>query len=88
MEIVKKTDEYTIIKKRSGRFGVKNAQGRWVNADDKVKILLGESLIKASVAAPKDEPQEAAAEEAPAQEAAAEEAPAQEEAPAEETPES
>lgn len=74
MEVVKKTKEFTVVKKRSGRYGVKNAQDKWVNGEEKVKILLAEGLIKAAL--PKVE------EEAPAEEAAAEET--TEEAPAEE----
>ncbi len=68
MEVVKSTKEFTVVKKRNGRYGVKNAAGKWVNADDKVKILLAEGLIK--VAEPKKE--EAPAEEAASEEAAAE----------------
>ena len=46
MEIVKRTSEYTIVKKRNGRYAVK-AKGRsWVNADEKVKILMEAGLIK------------------------------------------
>ncbi|HAZ12865.1 MAG: hypothetical protein A2X86_21885 [Bdellovibrionales bacterium GWA2_49_15] len=45
--VVKKTDAYTILKKRSGRFAVKAANGKWINAEEKVKILLGAGLIKA-----------------------------------------
>lgn len=63
MKVVKKTDEYTIVEKRNGRYGVKAASG-WVNAEEKVKILLAEGLIKLS------EPQEVPAEE-PAEEAEA-----------------
>jgi hypothetical protein len=70
MEVVKQTKEFTVVKKRSGRYGVKNAQNKWINGDEKVKILLGEGLIKAAAPAPKEE---APAEEAPAEEAAAEE---------------
>lgn len=80
MEVVKQTDEYTVIKKRSGRYGVKNAAGKWINGDEKVKILVAEGLIKAAV--PAEKPVE---EEAPAEEAAEAAAPA-EEAPAEEQP--
>ncbi|MBD65847.1 MAG: hypothetical protein CME62_11615 [Halobacteriovoraceae bacterium] len=65
MEVVKQTDDYKIMKKRSGRFGVKNKSGKWINADEKVKILLNEGLIKVTEAkAPAEEP---AAEEAPAE---------------------
>lgn len=71
MEVVKQTKEYSIIKKRSGRFGVKNTAGKWINGEDKVKVLLAEGLIKVAVAKKVDEP----AEEAPAE---AEAAPAEE----------
>ncbi len=53
MEVVKQTDEYTVIKKRSGRFGVKNSSGKWINGEDKVKILIAEGLIKAAMPAEK-----------------------------------
>lgn len=68
MEIVKETKEYKIIKKRSGRFAVQNLQKtgkRWINSDEKVKILLEAGLIKITL--PKEKPAE---EEAPAEEAA------------------
>ncbi len=78
MEVVKQTDEYTVIKKRSGRFGVKNAEGKWINGEEKVKILVAEGLIKAAVAAkpaedeaPAEEAQAAPADETPAEEATA-----------------
>lgn len=71
MEVVKQTDEYTVIKKRSGRFGVKNSSGKWINGEDKVKILIAEGLIKAAMPAEKPA-EEAASEEAPVVEEAAE----------------
>ena len=98
METVKKTDEYEIIKKRSGRYGVRDAKKNWIGGDEKVKILLAEKLIKAAPPkkAPEPEPEEAATAadegaesgdaEAPAEEASAD-APT-EEAAAEETKES
>jgi hypothetical protein len=83
MEIVKKTEEYEIIKKRSGRYGVRDAKRNWISGDEKVRILLAEQLIKAP--APKEKEPEPvseaqAAEASPdaAGEAAAEEAPAEE----------
>ena len=96
MKVIKKTKDYVIYQKSSGRYAVKDANKNWVNADEKVKILLAEKLIKAFVppapAVEEPEPEvaaapaeEAAVEEAPAEEAPAEEAPA-EEAPAEEAP--
>ena len=68
MEVVKQTKEYSVIKKKSGRFGVKNAKGKWINGEDKVKVLLAEGLIKVAVAKKVEEP---VAEEAPAAEAEA-----------------
>jgi hypothetical protein len=65
MKLIKQTKDYTIYQKRSGRYGVQNASKKWVNADEKVKILSKEKLIKLSAAAPK---KEEPAEEAPAQE--------------------
>lgn len=38
--------DYKIVKKRSGRFAVK-ANGKFINADKKVEILLKEGLVKA-----------------------------------------
>lgn len=63
MELTKKTADYSIFKKRNGRFGVKNAAGKWVNAADKAAILSKEGLIKLS-------PKKAAAPEAEAEESA------------------
>lgn len=78
METVKKTSEYTIVKKRNGRYGVRAAGRKWVNAEEKVKILLAEGLI--TVSEPKaEEPAEEPAEEAAAEEAAGEEESAAEE---------
>lgn len=95
MKVLKKTDDYTVYQKRSGRYAVIGADNNPINGDDKVKILVAEGLVKQAVAAPEPEVveeavvEEPAAEEAPApevaEEPAAEEAPA-EEAPAEEAP--
>lgn len=48
MEVAKKSKEYTVYKKRSGRFGVKDAAGKWVKGEPKVAILSKEGLIKLS----------------------------------------
>lgn len=75
MEVVKKTKEFTVVKKRSGRYGVKNAADKWINGEEKVKILLAEGLIKAAEPKVEEAPVEEeapAAEEAPAEEAATE----------------
>ncbi|MBT3584656.1 MAG: hypothetical protein HN509_07100 [Halobacteriovoraceae bacterium] len=67
MELVKETKDYKVFKKRSGRFGVQNLLGKWINGEDKTKILVGEKLIKAALSAKKEEP---AAEEAATEETA------------------
>ena len=84
MKILKKTPEYTVYEKRSKRYAVKDSDKKWINGDDKVKILLAEKLIEVKLPAPKvEEPEEVAAEaaEATETEVAAEEAPAEEEKP-------
>lgn len=55
MKQVKKTETYTIFQKRSGRYGVKNQAGKWVNAADKVEILAKEKLITLPKSQPKKE---------------------------------
>ena len=70
METVKKTKEHIILKKRSGRYGVRTSNGKWINGDDKLAILTAEGLVTAP--AKKAPPVEEPAAEAPA-EAAAEE---------------
>ncbi|TNF01159.1 MAG: hypothetical protein EP326_05030 [Deltaproteobacteria bacterium] len=72
MEVVKKTDAYVIVKKRSGRFGVKNSSGKWINGEEKVKILVEAGLVKAAVAKKEEPVAEETAEAAPAEEASAE----------------
>lgn len=84
MKILKKTPEYTVYEKRSKRYAVKGSDKKWINGDDKVKILLAEKLIEVKLPAPKvEEPEEVAAEvtEAAETEAPAEEAPAEEASP-------
>ena len=83
MELIKKTDNYTIYKKRSGRYAVQNKDKKYLTEKEKVEILLTEKLIKIS---PSKKPvEEAPVEEAPVEEAPAAEAPV-EEAPAAEAP--
>jgi hypothetical protein len=80
MEIVKETEDYQIVKKRSGRYGIRKSDRSWVTGEEKVKILLAEGLIKLTEPTKQPEPEEApedAGEEAA--EEAAEEAPADEE---------
>lgn len=70
MKVLKQTDDYTIYQKRSGRHAVKGADRKWINGEEKVKILLEAGLIKVSAPAAPAEPE-------PAEETAAEEAPAE-----------
>ena len=46
MKQAKKTAEYTIFKRRDGRYAVKGANSKWVNGDEKVSILQKEGLAK------------------------------------------
>lgn len=64
MSVVKKTSEYTISKRRDGRFAVVGSNKRPINGEEKVKILLAEDLVKvvATVVAPEPEEETAAAE--------------------------
>tara|TARA_Y100000780_G_scaffold232581_1_gene267331 strand:- start:26962 stop:27180 length:219 start_codon:yes stop_codon:yes gene_type:complete len=62
MEKVKATENYTIFKKKSGRYGVKGTNKKWINGDEKTKILSSEGLIK--VSKPAEKPAEEATEEA------------------------
>lgn len=69
METVKETKEYRVVKKRSGRFGVQTPRGKWINGEEKAKILVAEGLIKTGLKkeeAPAEAEAEAAAD-APAE---------------------
>ena len=70
MEIVKQTDEYTIFKKRSSRYAVQGKDKKWVNGEEKARILAAEELIKLSAPNP-----DTASSDAEAGEEAAEAAP-------------
>jgi hypothetical protein len=79
MEIVKETEEYQIVKKRSGRYGIRKTDRSWITGDEKVKILVAEGLIKLTEPTKEAEPEEAPAEGEEASEESAEEAPADDE---------
>lgn len=67
MQVVTRTDEYTIYKKRNQRYAVRNKDREWVRGDDKVAVLLAHNLIEAPTPkAPEqpEEPEAAAGEEA------------------------
>lgn len=46
MEQIKKTKEYVVYKKKSGRYAVENAKGVFLKAQEKIDVLLKEKLIK------------------------------------------
>jgi len=64
MKEVQTAGEYTIYQKKSGRYAVKGADKKYVNGDDKAKILLDAGLVEITLPKPAEEPVEAAAEEA------------------------
>ena len=79
MKVVKKTEMFTIYVKSSGRFAVKDANKNWINAEEKVKILVENGFIKAFVPPVKKESDvEQEINEAPAAEAPEEDAPEEE----------
>jgi hypothetical protein len=46
MQQIKKTAEYTVFQKKSGRYAVKAKNKQWLHAGDKTKVLLAEALIE------------------------------------------
>lgn len=61
MKLVKNTKEHSIYKKENGRHAVK-AQGKWINGEAKVAVL-----VKAGILKHPSKKKEAAAEEKPAE---------------------
>ena len=68
MELIKKTENYIIYKKKSGRYAVKNKEKKYLSNKEKVEILLEEKLIKLSPRKKPEETAPAAEETAPAAE--------------------
>ncbi len=59
MDLIKKTKDYAIFRKANGRYAVKDAKRRWINAEAKVEILRAEGLIGAPAArSTEDQPAE------------------------------
>lgn len=91
MKEVQTSGDYVIFEKRSGRYAVKGSDKKYVNGDEKAKVLADAGLV--TIPEPKAAPveEEAPAEEAASEDAAAEEASADEsadeEAPVEESKE-
>ena len=99
MKLIKKSADYKIFVRGDDRYAVQDSNGRSVNGEEKVRILVEEELIKVAVpstpaaadeaeAVAEEAAAEPAAEQAESEESAptAEEAPAEDEAPAEEAP--
>ena len=59
MKTIKKTAEYTILKRTDGRYAVQGNNKKFINGEDKVKILTEEGLL--TVPAPKPAEPDAAA---------------------------
>ena len=82
LSAVVKTDDYTVYRKRNGKYAVRGNDRNWINGDDKVAVLAKHELISVKLPEPEPEPEPEVVEEAAAEEAPAEAAPAAEEAPA------
>ncbi|MBK1644890.1 hypothetical protein CKO25_09555 [Thiocapsa imhoffii] len=66
MEQIKKTAEYRIFQKKSGRYAVRTKKKAWLHGEEKEQVLLNEQLItrprpKASEPTPATETEEVAA---------------------------
>ena len=91
MKLVRKTAEYKIFLRGDNRYAVQTDNGKPINGEEKVNILIAEELVKVTapreVAADREETVEdvavEAVEELAAEEGAPAEEPAEEEAPAE-----
>ncbi len=86
MKLIKRTAEYKVFMRGDERFAVQDSNGKPVNGEEKVRILVEEELIKLTVPAPKEEAPKAAV--AASDEAAEAIANGAEEAPAENAAES
>jgi hypothetical protein len=71
MKEIKSVGDNTIFEKKSGRYAVKDSNKKFINGDDKAKILADAGLI--TIPEPKAAPAEEVSEESEAAEEAAEE---------------
>ena len=55
MKLVKKTAEYKIFMRGDDRYAIQDANGKPVNGEEKVRILVEEDLIKVTLPSPKEE---------------------------------
>ena len=84
MKLVLKTAEHKIFLRGDNRYAVQDANGKPVNGEEKVNILIAAELIKVTAPTKAARDVEETVEEASEEVAAREEAPAEEEAPADE----
>ena len=75
MKEIKSSGDYKIFEKKSGRYAVIDSNKKYVNGDDKAKIIADAGLVTIPVSKPKEpEPaEETAADEEVAEDSAAEE---------------
>ena len=55
MKLIKKTAEYKIFMRGDDRYAIQDANGKPVNGEEKVRILVEEDLIKVTLPSPKEE---------------------------------
>ncbi len=55
MKLIKKMADYKIFMRGDDRYAVQDANGKPVNGEDKVRILVEEDLIKVTLPSPKEE---------------------------------
>ena len=55
MKLVKKTAEYTIFERNDKRYAIRTKGRKWINGEEKVKILQAEGLLKKPEPKPKQE---------------------------------
>ena len=58
MKLIKKMAEYKIFMRGDDRYAVQDANGKPVNGEEKVRILVEEDLIKVTLPSPKEEASE------------------------------
>lgn len=72
MKEIKSTGEFKIFEKKSGRYAVKDGNKKYVNGDEKAKILADAGLVTIPEPKPAEAPEAAQEESAETEEAAEE----------------
>mgnify|MGYP001386277847 FL=1 len=55
MKLIKKVPDYKIFMRGDDRYAVQDANGKPINGEEKVRVLLEEDLIKVTLPSPKEE---------------------------------